>query len=334
MKIWKYLIITVSAIANAIISLWMGQQAYSWFPVQASAESHLIDQLFSFLVVIGSFIFFGVAGALLYSVMFHRAAPNDTSDGPPIEGNVTVEVVWTVIPILLVVWIASYSYQVYDQMSIRGPMEMMHLHMPKVIESAYAAPWDSKFRRSKTPGLEPAIDTEQPAIDTQQPAIDTQQPIIDTNQPIDVIARQWAWEFHYPYKNVSSTELHIPANQRVHLALQSEDVLHGFYIPAFRLKQDIIPKRTIDFEFTPIREGKYRLMDSQFSGTYFAAMDANVVVDSLEDYQNWLKEAANKEPAPAKNQAAEEYAASQAKPFQNGWQSVIPHAPPVVNYSN
>lgn len=308
----KYLIITVSAIANAIISFWMGQQAYSWFPVQASAESHLIDQLFSFLVVIGSFIFFGVTGALLYSVMFHRAAPNDTSDGPPIEGNVTVEVVWTVIPILLVVWIATYSYQVYDQMSIRGPMEMMHLHMPKVIESAYAAPWD--FNRSQTPA--------------------PVEPIIDTNQPIHVIARQWAWEFRYPYKNVSSTELHIPANRRVHLTLQSEDVLHGFYIPAFRLKQDIIPKRTIDFEFTPIREGKYRLMDSQFSGTYFAAMDANVVVDSLEDYQNWLKEAANTEPAPAKNQAATEYAASQAKPFQNGWQSVIPAAPPVVNYSN
>jgi cytochrome c oxidase subunit 2 len=308
----KYLILTVSAIANAIISFWMGQQAYSWFPVQASAESHLIDQLFSFLVVIGSFIFFGVTGALLYSILFHRVAANDTSDGPPIEGNVTVEVVWTVIPILLVVWIASYSYQVYDQMSIRGPMEMMHLHMPKVIESAYAAPWD--FNRSQTPA--------------------PVEPIIDTNQPIDVIARQWAWEFRYPYKNVSSTELHIPANQRVHLALQSEDVLHGFYIPAFRLKQDIIPKRTIDFEFTPIREGKYRLMDSQFSGTYFAAMDANVVVDSLEDYQNWLKEAANTEPAPAKNQAVEEYAASQAKPFQNGWQSVIPAAPPVVNYSN
>jgi cytochrome c oxidase subunit II len=310
----KYLILTVSAIANALISLWIGQQAYSWFPVQAAAESHLIDQLFSFLVVIGSFIFFGVTGALLYSVVFHRVALNDTSDGPPIEGNVTLEVVWTVIPILLVVWIASYSYQVYDQMSIRGPMEIMHLHMPKVMESAYAAPWNFNFNRNKTP-----VPIE---------------PIIDTDLSIDVIARQWAWEFHYPYKNVSSTELHIPANQRVHLALKSEDVLHGFYIPAFRLKQDIIPKRTIDFEFTPIREGKYRLMDSQFSGTYFAAMDANVVVDSLEDYQNWLNVAANRKPAPAKNQAAAEYAASQAKPFQNGWQSVIPAAPPVVNYSN
>ncbi len=327
MTIRKILALIVSALALTIISLWMGQAAYSWFPVQAAAESPLIDQLFSFLVVIGSFIFFGVTGALLYSVLFHRVAPNDISDGPPIEGNITLEVVWTAIPIVLVIWIASYSYQIYDQMSIRGPMEM-HLHMPRAIESAYAAPWyrfNERNKRNKHNNSTPIPDS------TPIPVVE---PAIDTDKPIDVIARQWAWEFHYPYKNVSSTELHIPANQRVHLALQSEDVLHGFYIPAFRLKQDIIPKRTIDFEFTPIREGKYRLMDSQFSGTYFAAMEANVVVDSLEDYKNWLKEAANRKPAPAKNQAAAEYAASQAKPFQNGWQSVIPAAPPVVNYSN
>ncbi|MBF2066092.1 MAG: cytochrome c oxidase subunit II [Calothrix sp. C42_A2020_038] len=315
MNIRNFLTLTVGAVGVTAASLWMGQQAYSWFPPQATAESRLIDDLFSFLVVLASFIFFGVTAALLYSVAFHRAAEHDTSDGPPIEGNITLEVVWTAIPIVLVIWIAGYSYQIYDQMSIRGPMEH-HFHMPIAMESASAAPWDGLWNKNKQP-------------ETSAPAQETD---IDITQPINVIAKQWAWEFHYPYKNVSSTELHLPVNERVHLSLESKDVLHGFFVPAFRVKQDIIPKNTIDFEFTPTREGTYRLMDSQFSGTYFATMEANVVVDSLEDYKAWLKKAANQKPTPAINQAATEYALIKDSPFKTGWQSVEPAAPPIVNY--
>ena len=62
--------------------------------------------------------------------------------------------------------------------------------------------------------------------------------------------------------------------------MRSEDVLHGLYIPAFRVKQDIIPERLIEFEFTPIREGRYRLRDSEYSGTYFSSMQTDVVVES------------------------------------------------------
>jgi cytochrome c oxidase subunit II len=314
MNIRNFLALTVGTIGVTAASLWMGKQAYSWFPPQATVEAQLIDDLFSFLVVLASFIFFGVTAALLYSVAFHRAAEHDTSDGPPIEGNITLEVVWTAIPILLVIWIAGYSYQIYDQMSIRGPME--HFHMPMAMESAEAAPWDGFWNKQNSENSTPVIDKD-----------------IDITKPINVIAKQWAWEFRYPYKNVSSTELHIPVNERVHLALQSEDVLHGFFVPAFRVKQDIIPKNTIDFEFTPTREGTYRLMDSQFSGTYFATMEANVVVDSLENYQNWLRQAADTEPAPAKNQAAAEYAVTNQNSFKTGWKSVEPAAPPIVNYS-
>jgi cytochrome c oxidase subunit II len=306
MKIWNFLALIVSAIALLAISLWMGQQAYSWFPPQAAAESHLIDELFSFLVVLGTFIFLGVTGTLAYSIIFHRAAIDDTSDGPPIEGNITLEVVWTAIPILLVVWIATYSYQVYDKMSIRGPMEMVHLHMPQVIEPASAAPWNWSSKPTE--------------------------PQIDSDEPIKVIAKQWAWVFQYPYKAVTSTELHLPVNQRVHLALESADVLHGFYIPAFRLKQDIIPKQTIDFEFTPIREGKYNLTDSQFSGTYFAAMTANVVVESLDNYKTWLVKAADQKPSPAPNQASAEYTKESQKTYKNGYPTVVPAPPQIVNY--
>ncbi|NJL49734.1 MAG: cytochrome c oxidase subunit II, partial [Leptolyngbyaceae cyanobacterium SM2_5_2] len=116
------LILKLAAIAGVltVISLWVGQLAYSWMPVPASAEAVLVDNLFSFLTTLGTFIFLGVAGTLLYSVLFQRAAKYDESDGPPIEGNLTLEAVWTAIPFALVIWIATYSYQIYDQMGILG----------------------------------------------------------------------------------------------------------------------------------------------------------------------------------------------------------------------
>ncbi|HBE21566.1 MAG TPA: cytochrome C oxidase subunit II [Cyanobacteria bacterium UBA11149] len=296
MKIRTILVLAVFAIALTAISLWMGHESYTWLPPQASAESQLIDDLFSFLVAVGTFIFFGVVGTLTYSVLFQRAGKYDESDGPPIEGNVTLEIVWTAIPLVLVIWIAGYSYQVYDRMSILGPMEHIHLGMA----SAEAAPMEN------------------PGADTS--------PMPE----IEVISRQWAWEFHYPDQNITSTELHLPNHQRVKLILTSEDVIHGFYIPAFRLKQDIIPGKRIEFEFTPIREGKYRLRDSQYSGTYFAAMEGDVVVESPVSYQEWLAETATHSPTPAYNQAFAEYTQSQRRA---GWQTIVPAPPPLVNYS-
>ncbi|HIK15508.1 MAG TPA: cytochrome c oxidase subunit II [Leptolyngbyaceae cyanobacterium M33_DOE_097] len=299
MKIRTILTLVVLAIANAAISWWVGQQAYHWLPPQASAESKLVDELFSFLVTLGSFIFLCVTGAVLYTVAVHRVGRYDTSDGPPIEGNIPLEIVWTAIPIALVIWIAVYSQQIYEKMAVHGPMELVHLHNPIGIEAAYAAPMEA----------------------------------MSPPEEIEVHSRQWVWEFRYPGQDVTSTELHLPVDRRVKLALQTEDVIHGFYIPAFRLKQDIIPNKVIDFEFTPIREGKYRLRDSQYSGTYFAAMQTDVVVQSEADYQTWLAQAAKQTPVTAYNRAAAEYTRASEKRINAGWKTVPPAPAPIVNYA-
>jgi cytochrome c oxidase subunit 2 len=298
MKLRTVLILGGIAIAIALISLWMGQVAYTWFPPQASAESVLVDNLFSFLVTLGTFIFIGVVGTLTYSVLFQRAEKYDLSDGPHIEGNVKLEIIWTVIPFILVIWIATYSYQIYDQMSVLGPMDHSR-------HSAMMAAADvSEISDGRSADFE----------------------------KIQVLARQWSWEFRYSNggTNVSSTELHLPNNRRIKLVLHSEDVLHGLFIPAFRVKQDVIPGHDIDFEFTPIREGKYRLRDSEYSGTYFAAMQTDVVVESPEAYQKWLADASSATPVPAFNAAASEYA---KRNNATNWATVSPAAPPVVNYS-
>ena len=299
MKILRILILGAIAVAMSVASFWMGQQSYSWVPSQATTAAKLVDDLFCFLVTLSSFIFFGVLGALLYSILFSRASRFDTTDGPAIEGNTIIEIVWTVIPIVLIVWIAAYSYDVYRQMGVLGPTQAMHVHHPLETEPAYAVSMD-----------------EQP----------------ESTEEIGVVAKQWAWSFHYPNRDVTSTELHLPVDRRIRLVMQSEDVIHGFFVPDFRLKQDIIPKRTIDFEFTPIRVGKYRLNDSQFSGTYFAAMQADVYVESGDAYNQWLDQAANREPAPANNQAASEHVEQPDKVIQSSWKAHPPAPPPVVNH--
>jgi len=281
----------------------MGQEAYKWLPPQASSEAVLVDKLFSFMTAVGTFIFIGVVGTLLYSMIFQRAAKYDISDGPPIEGNVALEVIWTAVPIMLILWIGTVSYKTYDQMSL------LEAIAPKVMATVDTVPGES---REPVPGdISPG-----------------------DNPYIEVHSRQWSWEFRYPEANVSSTELHVPINQRAKFKLTSDDVLHGFYIPAFRVKQDIIPGREIDFSFTPIREGRYRLRDSEYSGTYFAANQTHVVVESEEDYQQWLSAIAQNPPTAAENMAYDEFAEAEKGTISLGWATVKPAPAPVVNHTS
>ena len=146
-----------------------------------------------------------------------------------------------------------------------------------------------------------------------------------------MVVKQWSWSFRYPATNVTSTALHLPVNKRIHLLMTSEDVLHGFYVPNFRIKQDIVPNRTIELKFTPNRVGKYQLHDSQFSGTYFALMGADVYVDTPDTYQQWLTQLSTQQPTSANNQATEEHANPLETPLGVSWPMVSPANPPMVH---
>lgn len=310
MKTRAIAVLTLYAAFTGLISFWMAKQSYRWLPPEAAAEAKLIDDLFSLFTGLGTLVFLGVLGPVLYSLLFHRASKYDPSDGPPIEGNTALEVIWTAVPVVLVLTLSFVSYQTYEKMNVQGPMELVHLHLPQVVEPAYAAPFDDSPQQE----IEAALETAPP-------------------EEIEVIAKQWAWVFRYRDRSLTSTELHLPVDRRVRLTLHSEDVLHGFYVPAFRLKQDVVPNRDINFELTPIRTGTYRLRDSLFSGTYFAANQADIVVQSAEDYQQWLTAAAAQPPSPAYNVAAAEYDQAVKQPRFRGWKTIAPAAPPIVNYA-
>ncbi len=290
-------------VANLIASQWMGQQAFGWMPSQATAEAKQVDNLFSFLVSIGTFVFIGLTGMILYSVVFCRAPSGDWSHGHPARQDWRLETAWTVVPLLLVLWVSAQSFKIYQQLNIQGLTPIVHLHMLE-------EPVNAQTKPSETNPDQKAVAEE-----------------------IEVTAKQWSWSFRYPGSNVTSTELHLPVNQTVRLRLRSEDVLHGFYVPEFRVKQDIIPNRAITFTFTPLLEGKYQLRDSQFSGTYFALMNADVMVESQAAYTQWLSQAASRTPAPAPNSAFAEHAKRQQN-GHGGWVTIPPASPPIVNYSS
>ncbi len=301
LRILEYLLLAVCVAVIIIFSFWLGHQAYSWMPVQASTDAQQVDNLFSFLVTLSSIIFLGVIGLQVYSLIFFRTRKEDYREGHPARGSWKIESLWMGIPTLLVLWIAGYSFSVYARMDIIGPTKVLtELPVPTVAAPAEAA----------TVNNSPA------------------------DERVEVISKQWSWTFRYPGKNVTSTALHLPVNRPARLLLLSEDVLHDFYVPEFRTKQDIIPNRPIELRIVPIRVGKYQLQDAQFSGTYFALMHAEVYVDSAEDYAKWLQKAATQQPAKATNRAAAEHAQPPKRVMRSNWYTVLPAEPPIVNHSS
>ncbi len=85
------------------------------FPTQASAEATNVDSLFNFMLAIAVVVFLIVEGGIIYSIIRFRKKPGDESDGAPVHGNTTLEIVWTTIPAIVVIVLAFYSYQVFAQ---------------------------------------------------------------------------------------------------------------------------------------------------------------------------------------------------------------------------
>ncbi|ADI66301.1 cytochrome c oxidase subunit II [Trichormus azollae] len=292
----QYLLIAGYIAVLFVVSHWIGQQAYTWMPVEATTEAQKVDSLFSFLTSIGAFIILGLLGMMVYSILFFRAPKNDYSEGHPSRGDIKLEILWTASPTLLVLWIAWQGFNIYQQLNILGLGQIVHL--PTSLEKpAY--------------GL---VNNDKP-----KPASET----------IEVFVKQWDWSFRYP-NNVISYELHLPVNLRTRLNLHAKDVLHSFYVSEFRLQQYIVPGRDIDLVVTPNRIGQYKLKDALFSGTYFALMDANINVESLEQYNQWVTQAKQK-PIAMKNHAVDEYTQPPKTLFKSNWYTVAPKQSSIAN---
>jgi cytochrome c oxidase subunit II len=109
---------------------------------------------------------------------------------------------------------------------------------------------------------------------------------------IHVIGQKWSWSFLYPNGHMDD-ELHVPVGRAVQLTLASNDVIHSFFIPAFRVKRDVVPGRYNKLWFRPTQTGEYLALCAQYCGTKHSDMLARVVVHESGGYEQWLNQASD-----------------------------------------
>jgi cytochrome c oxidase subunit 2 len=113
---------------------------------------------------------------------------------------------------------------------------------------------------------------------------------------IYVFAKQWMWKFRHPDGRGEINELHVPVGQPIRLTMISDDVIHSFFVPAFRVKQDVLPGRYTTLWFTATRAGEYHLFCAEYCGTKHSAMTGRVVAMEPAEYQFWLASGSRPEP--------------------------------------
>jgi cytochrome c oxidase subunit II len=105
---------------------------------------------------------------------------------------------------------------------------------------------------------------------------------------IYVVGKQWMWKVQHPQGQREINELHVPIGRAVRLTMTSEDVIHSFYVPAFRVKKDVLPGRYTSEWFEATKPGKYHLFCAEYCGTKHSEMIGWVHVMEPQDYEQWL----------------------------------------------
>jgi cytochrome c oxidase subunit 2 len=311
-SIWTLLI----GIVLTLASFWYGQN-HGLLPAAATDEAVLVDGLFNAMMIVSTGIFLLVEGILIYSAFRYRQRAGDNKDGPPVEGNIPLEILWTAIPAIIVIGISVYSFDVYNEIGGFDPhaiheAPMMNQESMAMPGSAMAATL-SDTPPSTTPNLnqeksdeamqDPATAAVRNADQIPQlrnaPGVGSVAPTIGgtpdkAGKPaelqVNVTGLQYAWIFTYPETGITTGEMHVPIGREVEINMTANDVIHAFWVPEFRLKQDAIPGRQSEIRFTPKTAGDYVLICAELCGPYHGAMRAPVVVESEEAFAKWMQE--------------------------------------------
>jgi len=271
----------VAGILLAAVSLWYGQN-HGLMPVQASEQAAQVDGLFNMMMTIATGLFIIVQGCLIFVAIKYRRRAGDNGDGSPNNGNIPLEIFWTAIPAVIVLMISIYSFEVYSQMGGLDPMASMGHKTP----SQVLAQGEESTDGMSMSGLV-AMDNHRGSI-----ALGLGATPANENKPPDVLIKvlglQYAWTFTYPGTGIVSGELHLPVGEDVQLDLAAQDVLHAFWLPEFRIKQDAIPGRETELRFTPNRLGEYPVICAELCGAYHGIMVTKLYVETPEQYQSWL----------------------------------------------
>jgi cytochrome c oxidase subunit 2 len=110
----------------------------------------------------------------------------------------------------------------------------------------------------------------------------------DNAMPVFVVAKQWMWEAEHRNGRREKGQLHLPLGRPIRMVMTSQDVIHSFFVPDFRVKQDVVPGRYTSIVFTPSRTGEYRLYCAEYCGTEHAMMLGRIVVMQPAAFAQWL----------------------------------------------
>lgn len=212
-----------------------------WLPENISSVGRQVDSIFYVILWITGVVFVAVELTLVAFLILYRKR-----DKPKVaytHGSTTVEVVWTVIPAILLVFLAFLSQDLWSQ--IRNPKR-----------------WPAE------------------------------------TLTIRVQAERWQWNITYPgLDNAFGTgddietigELHLPVATPVRVMITSKDIIHSFFIPAFRIKQDAVPGLHIPVGLQAEKTGHYDLMCAEFCGDEHYQMRGAVTIESPEEFLAWQK---------------------------------------------
>jgi cytochrome c oxidase subunit 2 len=311
-SIWTLLI----GIVLTLVSLWYGQN-HGLLPAAASDEASLVDNLFSAMLIVSTGIFLIVEGTLIYCAFRYRRRPGDDTDGPPVYGNIPLEILWTAIPAVIVLGISIYSFDVYNSMGGFDPHAAHEAPMTPQAMKTMPGTAMAATLTDTPPSTEPNLNQEKSDEAMSDPATaeyrNADQIPQKRNAPgmgivsptlgatpdkagkppalkVNVTGLQFAWIFTYPDTGVVSGELHLPAGREVEVNMTANDVIHAFWVPEFRLKQDAIPGRQTEIRFTPNQVGEYSLICAELCGAYHGAMKTQVIVQTPEEFEQWQQE--------------------------------------------
>ena len=204
----------------------------SWLPENASTYGGAIDWLFYLIYYITTFTFFAVQITLLVFVFRYRYDPNRRATYT--HGNTTLEIIWTVVPAVILAALALISRTTWAEIKWHQP---------------------------------------------------------PSDYTVWVTAKQFNWEITYPgLDGTMDNDLHVPVDRTVRVVLRSKDVIHSFFVPNFRLKQDAVPGREIPVWFKATKVDKFEVPCAELCGFGHSGMRGWVIVHSKDDYERWASE--------------------------------------------
>jgi cytochrome c oxidase subunit II len=199
------------------------------FPEQASTQAGQVDAVYFFMVAVSAFFSLLIAFLIVFFAVRYRRR-SDEEIGVAIHGSLALELLWTFIPLGIVMVMFGWGAKVFFDL-YRPPAGAMEIF---------------------------------------------------------VVGKQWMWKVQHMDGQREINELHVPVGRPVKLIMGSEDVLHSYYIPAFRVKADVIPGRYNNLWFTAKKPGRYHLFCAEYCGTKHSGMIGWIVAMEPSDFQQWL----------------------------------------------